>query len=167
MFDSSKKKIRGQRRKLNRLIKRIDDFTIDYPYPYHYDHFHVPCAENFISNPRIGEFVKKAFCQSWIEKTQLFIQQKPNDAEFCKIVCVLETKNLWSSQIIIFYDELYYNSFWNRNDEYQKWIPIENRSFKIEKELKTDMIELGFKEIIVEDDYNYTTELWFYGEILI
>lgn len=165
MYNNFKKKIRGQRRKTNQLIKRIDCFTIDYPYPYHYYHFHVPCANNFINSPKVGKYVKKAFCQAWVEKTQLFIQQKPKGAEFYMVVSVLDIKNLWSSQIIIFYDELYYNNFWNRNDEYQKWIPLKNRSFKREKALKTDMKESGFKEIIVDEDTTYITELWFYGEI--
>lgn len=165
MGTACKKKIRGQRRKLNNLIKRINELEMVYPYHYHYDHFHTPCANDFIDSPQVGNFVKKSFCQAWIEKTQFFIQQKPKEAKFCKIVCVLDIKSLWNSQIIIFYDKTYYNNFWSRNDEYQKWILLENRSFKREKALKTDLLELGYKEIIVDGNTNYITELWFYGEL--
>ena len=165
MYDISKKKIRGQRRKLNTLLKRIDNFEMQYPCVYGYDHLHVPCSNDFICSPKVGSFVKKAFCKAWLEKTQIFIQQKPKEAEFCKVVCVLDIRYLWYSQIIIFYDETYYKNFWNRNDEYQKWITIEDRSFKKEKLLNTDMMELGFKEIIVDEGANYMTELWFFGEL--
>lgn len=168
MYDNSKKKLRGKRRKLNVLLQRINDFTMEYPSTHHYDHLHVPCVSDFIGSPKVSNFVKRTFYQAWIEKTELFIQQKPKEAEFCKVVCVLDINYLWSSQIIIFYDETYYKNFWNRNDEYQNWIPLENRSFKREKVLNTDLMELGFKEIIVDEDANYyITELWFYGDLEI
>lgn len=168
MYDISRKKHRGQRRKLDKLVKRINEFSIKNIYNYHYDdydHFHVPCASDFLDGPKVKGYVKTTFCQTWLDKTQEIISQKPIDADFCKVVCVMSPQCLWDSQIIIFYDKQYYKTFWNRNEKYQKWIPLDNNSFKIDKKLITNMIELGFKEIIDDEDGYYTRELWFYGEL--
>ena len=40
-----------------------------------------------------------------------FIEEKPQDLKFCKIVALLSIPNLWSSEIIIFFDKSYYESF--------------------------------------------------------
>ncbi len=42
-----------------------------------------------------------------------------------KVVAVIDELYLWNSQIIIFYDEKYYNDFWDRKDSYQTWTPLE------------------------------------------
>lgn len=167
MYESIRTKQRGQRRKLKQLLNRINQFTTEYLPIDSYDHFHVPCSSDFLDSPNTSGYVKRKFCQSWIDKTQSFINNKPSDKEFCKIVCVVSPKCFWDSQIIIFYDHQYYETFWNRNNEDQSWIKISTKSFKDTYTLETNMDEVGFIEEINEEDYSYIGELWFYGEVNI
>ena len=76
--------------------------------------------------------------------------------------------DLWKSQIIIFYDEEYYNSFWSRTSGEQIWNPIENpeKSFLQERQIELSLKEKGYLEIINDIDYSYRTTLWFYGDVL-
>ncbi len=103
--------------------------------------------------------------QKWLEKTEQIIKHKPKNNDFCKIVAGISTPDFWKSQIIVFYDEEYYNSFFDRQTAYQRWTPIKNRSFIKERNIKCDLIEKGYIEILKDEDYSRKSELWFYGEL--
>lgn len=165
MYDDLRKKQRGQKRKLNQLLKYVNKFTLDGNIDDTYEHFHVPCANSFIDSPKTRGNIKRKFCQLWLDKTQYFIKNKPSNAVFCKVVCSISPNCLWDSQIIIFYDEQYYNSFWNRDSEYQSWTKITNKSYKDSYLLNTNMDEVGYFETINDEDCSYKGELWFYGEV--
>jgi hypothetical protein len=165
MYKSTRKKIRGQKRKLKQLISKINDFNFTYT-GRRIEEFSVPCMSNFLDNPRVSSYVRKEFCKAWLNKTKIVQEKKPDLIGFCKVVCVLDTKSLWNSRIIIFLNEDYYQCFWNRDNDYQKWTPILNRSLQQERLFTTGLREQGYMEIIHDEDLWYKTELWFYGELM-
>ena len=101
----SKKKQRGQTRKLNRLLAHIDEFIPFSELSEAYEYFHVPCSNTFINSTKTRSNIKTAFIHKWIQTTENFIRMKPKQLPFCRIVAVVCEKNLWDSQIIIFYSE--------------------------------------------------------------
>lgn len=161
------KKERGQSRKLNKLLSYVEEIT-----PYNntvkrFEHFHVPPSP-FISSPKTSGKNKTAFCKAWLEKTAKIIEQKPKSLPFCKVVALIDEYDLWASQIIVFYDEEYYNSFWERNTSYQTWIPLQSnkRSFLLERNINTTLNEKGYYQIINDEDTGIGKDiLWFYGDI--
>lgn len=161
-----RKKQRGQHRELKALFANIDKFTPFNNSEEDYKHFHVP-GGMFIEHAKTYSKIKTAFCKKWIETTEKMIVQKPEMLHFCKIVAVISVPHFWSSQIIIFYDESYYKSFWNRDTEYQMWLPITNkkRSFVKERNISTLLCEYGYHEKIQDEDELYEEDLWFYGEL--
>ncbi|MEO1769200.1 DUF3916 domain-containing protein [Candidatus Enterococcus ferrettii] len=159
-----KKKQRGQRRKLEMLLKHIDDFTPFLETDCKYQHFHVP-SSSFIDSQKTREKVKTEFCRAWIGTTERFILQKPDDLPFCKVVAVISVPYYWNSQIIIFYDENYYNGFWDRTGPEQFWIKLDREySFCKDRNIKTFMRESYFQEKIIDDE-TFTDDLWFYEEL--
>lgn len=159
-------KTRGQKRKLKTLLNNIDGFEAFTDINCEFEHFHVPSTP-WIEMPKTSGKVKTEFCKKWIAKTEEFISQKPMELPFCKVVAVLSYPNLWDSQIIIFYDEAYFSSFWDRKGPYQVWTRIEDgRSFIKERGILIELPETGYVEKI--DDYNYRRNslIWFYGEQL-
>lgn len=67
-----------------------------------------------------------------------------------------------------FFGDNYYESFFERNTEYQKWILLsENR--RIEREWGLDipknMKVKGYREEIIDEDDIFIDELWFIGEL--
>lgn len=160
------RKQRGQRRKLKKLLTNIDRFLPFTDVEDEYEHFHVPSTP-WIEFPKTAGRIKTAFCRKWIEKTEEFISQKPSGLSFCKVVSVICYPNLWDSQIIIFYDKKYYNSFWDRKGPYQVWTRIENtKSFTKARGISTTLPETCYKEKISEDDETRISYLWYYGEQL-
>ena len=160
------KKERGQSRKLKTLIDNMHLFVPFENTDVRYDHFHVPSGP-FISSPKTSGKVKTAFCKAWIQKTEEFINQKPLDLTFCKVVAIIDEDDLWESQIVIFYDENYYKSFWARSASEQTWTPIKDpaKSFIKERNIETQLTEIGYLETISEVDFNKKSALWFYGDI--
>ena len=160
------KKQRGQRRKLNTLLINIEQITPFADPSDRYEHFHVP-SDPFISFPKTSRKIKTAFCRAWLQKTAEIIGQKPKDIPFCKVVAVIDEGNLWESQIIIFYDEDYYNTFWERSSVEQTWLPMDSdtRSFSKERNIKTSLKEKGCIEILSDEEKQRKSTLWFYGEI--
>ena len=159
------KKQRGQHRKINNLLFNIEQITPFADTRDRYEHFHVP-SDQFISSPKTSGKTKTTFCRAWLQKTAEIIDQKPKDSPFCKVVAVIDEGDLWESQIIIFYDEDYYNSFWERSSTEQTWLPIDSdtRSFSKERNIKTSLKEKAYIEILSDEDIQRKTVLWFYGE---
>ena len=72
--------------------------------------------------------------------------------------------DVWCSEIIIFYDQEYYEAFFKRDCAYQTWIKIKNDSFLKRKQIQTPLKEAGYQQTIRDEDI-YQNELWFYGDI--
>ena len=160
------KKQRGQKRKIRVLLNNINQI-----YPFQntdceYEHFHVPLSR-FISSSKTSGKIKTAFCKAWLDKTAEIIEHKLNCFPFCKVVAVLDELALGNSQIIIFYDESHYNSFWLRDSNEQTWHPItkQGKSFIQERHIVSALKEKGYYETIIDEDFTSKTTLWFYGDI--
>lgn len=70
------------------------------------------------------------------------------------------------SQIIIFYDEGYYNTFFDRKGSYQTWTKLDdNKSFVKRRGISTGLNETGYHEALNEDGCTAMCEIWFYGEL--
>ena len=160
------KKERGQSRKLKALTENTHLFVPFEDTDIRYEHFHVPSGP-FISSPKTSGKVKTAFCKVWLQKAEEIIKQKPSDLPFCKVVAIIDESDLWESQIVIFYDEKYYGAFWTRNTPEQTWAIIEDptKSFIKERNIKTQLNEMGYLETISGIDFNKKSVLWLYGEI--
>ena len=157
-------KVRGQKRKLNNLLNNIAKIQPSFDYIGKYEHFHVPCGW-WISEPKTSSIVKTEFCKKWLDKTQEIVNSKPQNDKFCKIVADIASPCFWHSQIIIFYDEDYFNNFFNRTDPYQTWTLIENKSFIKPRGIKSKLKENGYIELLDDEDRIYKCEIWFYSEL--
>lgn len=162
----SEKKQRGQKRKIKTLLLGIEQINPYINTTNRYEHFHVPSGP-FISSSKTSGRVKTIFCKAWLSKTAAIIEKKPKDIPFCKVVAVINTTDLWESQIIIFYDEDYYNTFWDRTSNEQTWLPIDSEfvSFVKSRNIKTTLQEKGYIELAMEENVQRKSILWFYGEL--
>ena len=161
----NRKKQRGQYRKLKSMVQSIDSFVPFFNTEKPFEHFHVPSIP-FREHNKTSRKVKTTFCKKWLETTEQFIAQKSTKTDFCKVVAVLSVPNYWSSQIIIFYDESYYNFFWSRKGEGQIWkLEKDKASFCKEHNIITSLPEACYHETLIEDDQVLECDLWFYGDI--
>ncbi len=160
------KKQRGQHRKNIKLLLSIEQITPFADTNRRYEHFHVP-SDQFISSPKTSSRIKTAFCKAWLSKTAEIIEKKPKGIPFCKVVAVIDESDLWESQIIIFYDEDYYCTFWERTSIEQTWKPIDSRhiSFTKRRNIQTALHEKGYIELLTDEEVQRKSILWFYGDL--
>lgn len=163
------KKVRGIKRKCESMIKRINLLTEHFPAEEpDYWYIYLPAARSFIDSPKTPRSVKRLCIQTLINRVQHLIDIKPQLKVQTRVIAAIDLRNLWQSQIIIFFGEQSYKRFFNRNSMYHKWIPIPNRrGFKKEWRLNIPrgLRIQGYKDIIIDVDVNYVGEMWFVGEL--
>lgn len=168
---SYKKKIRGQHRKFDAMQKRLINFTSIFPEPNYqegYWHLHLPTSQAFIDSCKTPASLRRECIQLIIDRVQYLINIKLQINIPIRVVAAINLPSLWDSQIIVFYGDEYYKNFFDRNNEYQKWIPFSiERDIRREWQLKvpSSMNIKGYREEIYDEDYCYIGELWFIGEL--
>lgn len=163
------KKVRGIKHKINKLIKRIEENTIEFPIEYvenEYRNFPLPVSQEFINSNKTPRKVKRQCIQTLINRAKHMSYIKPIEEEKYRVMVAIHLPDLWRSEMIVFKGESYYQKFFNRNNE-QTWIPLpKTRSIEKEWELSvpTDMSIVGYREEITDEDYHYKGEIWFIGD---
>ncbi len=161
----SLKKVRGQRRKLNRLLNNIESIVPYQSTDFSYEHFHVP-GGRWIESAKTSGKNKSTFIKKWLEKTVQIYNSKPKELPFCKVVALVNEPYFWNSQIIIFYDKEYYENFFDRNSGCQIWTPMSNGiSLLRQRNINCTLAEKGYTETIYDEDSAITSNLWFYGDV--
>lgn len=164
-YNCSKRKIRGLRRKYNKLKQRINENTIVFPIcEDRYWHLSMPCSNLILDSRKVKHRYKQQLVKFLIERVEYLEKSKPKN-QFCEVICYINPSNLWNSQIIIFFSKEYYDGFFERNDKYQNWsiIPCEKK-FISDWNISNDKNKFqGYREIIADEDNVYESELWFYG----
>lgn len=121
-------------------------------------------SDPFIESEKATNQNQKKFYEKWLATVERLMEEKPQDIEYCKVVGMISIPDIWCSEIIIFYEQEYYESFFKRNSAYQTWIKIKNNSFLECKQIQTTLKEVGYQQIIRDEDI-YQNELWFYGDV--
>ncbi|MGE6348250.1 DUF3916 domain-containing protein [Bacillus mycoides] len=160
------------KRKTKTLIKRIEDSTKAFPSTFYNDeywHMPLPVLQTFIDSSKTPRKIKRLCIQTLLNQANQLMKMKPNDTNTFRVVVMISTSNLWGSQIIIFKNNNYFYNFFNRDNAFQKWIPLSNTSdfgheWKIS--ISNSVQTLHFQEIINDEDGFYDKgELLFIGEL--
>ncbi|AND41474.1 DUF3916 domain-containing protein [Cytobacillus oceanisediminis] len=165
------KKIRGLKRKTKNMVNRIVQETIEFPSDFYngYWHLHLPVAQDFISSSKTPFEVKKICIETLISRAEHLIKIKPITSEKTRVVVAIDFQRLWDSQIIVFSGNSYFEGFFERNDQYQKWISItKDRNFESEWRIQIPeyLYVKGFNEVITEEEGEvHSGEIWFIGEL--
>ncbi len=105
--------------------------------------------------------------QTLIDRAFHLTSIAPTDLE-TRVVVAICLPELWGSQIIVFFGSDYYDSFFNRDSEDQKWTPLPvNRSFTREWNLRVPdgFSQRGYKEELRDTDFTFDGEIWFIGQL--
>ncbi|MDE6015524.1 MAG: DUF3916 domain-containing protein [Acetatifactor sp.] len=101
-------------------------------------------------------------------KVCIFIIIRPIRAEYQrlnKFLLYIKAEEFYK-QIIIFYDESYFQSFWDRTGPEQFWTPVrQGNSFCGSRNIATSLSEICYHEKIVSEQEVFEEDLWFYGDV--
>lgn len=120
-----KSKVRGQKRKFRDLEQRLKELGQFFPEDNYvhdkYYHYHFPCNQGLLDSLQSTNKIRRNSLQLLINSAADLIKARPEEKKNYKIVCALTFPYVWDSQVIIFYDENYYNDFLNIKGNCQKW----------------------------------------------
>ncbi len=165
-----KRKPRGLKRKCRNMIARIEAETREFPRPYSnsgYWHLPLPVAMDFIDSTATPRSVRRLCVQTLLESAFHLTTLAPQN-EFSRVVVAVSLPDLWASQIIVFFDESYFDSFFVRNSPEQKWLALsQKRSLSKERSLllPDGFEEKGFRQEVADEDEVFSNELWFFGQL--
>lgn len=165
------KKVRGIKRKSQKMIERIEENTLEFPTDFYngYWHLPLPVAHSFINSNKTPKRIKRLCIQTLLDRVERLLSLKPNEKEQYRVAAAVNLADLWGSQIIVFKGDAHFKDFFDRNDEYQKWLPLsDDRNIQTEWGLSVpNYLQIsGFKEVITDEDgYHYEGEMWFIGEL--
>jgi hypothetical protein len=165
-------KVRGLKRKTKSMVDNIHKLTTSFPEQDEFDegywHMHLPVAKTFIDSNKTPFSVRRLCIITLIEAGMKLSKMKKVHNKQNRVIIAIDLPNLSDSQIIIFFSEEYYNNFFNRDDDYQKWIPLKSAkrfqnlwNIKIPESYQIK----GYTEEINEENLLFTNELWFIGEL--
>lgn len=166
----SNKKVRGLKRKLKTMVKRIEQETINFPSDFYngYWHLHLPVGQSFISSNKTPIGIKRLCIQTLLNRAEHLVNIKSETLERTRVVVAVDLPSLWNSQIIVFSGETHFKGFFHRNDDSQRWITLpKGRSIVREWKLTVpkNLKVIGFREEITDEDFHYVGEIWFIGEL--
>jgi hypothetical protein len=171
-FNSSyKKKVRGIKRKTKSMLSCIQEATRVFPEEdteNGYWHLHLPVSQIFIDSDKTPFRVRKVCAQELIARTIHLMNIKPKTNYKIRVMALVSLPQLWDSQIIVFFGDVHYNGFFNRDDEYQTWKNLPEKRNIIKEwglEVNENIRSIGFEETINDDGTIYKNELWFFGEL--
>jgi hypothetical protein len=153
------------------MINRLVQETINFPSDFYngYWHLHLPVAQDFISSSKTPFGIRKICIETLLSRAEHLIKIKPITIEKTRVVVAIDIPGLWNSQIIVFSGNSYFESFFERNDQFQKWLPI-IKDRNLESEWRVHIPEnlyiKGFNEKIIDEEGEvYSGEIWFIGEL--
>ena len=164
------KKPRGLHRKCRNMMRSLTQQTAVFPQPHHNNdfwHLHLPVAQNFIDAAATPSGVRRLCAQTLIDRAFYLASLAPTELE-TRVAVAICLPELWNSQIIVFFGAEYYDSFFKRDSEAQKWTTLEgNRSLAREWGLRVpdDFSERGYKEELRDGDFTLDGEIWFIGQL--
>jgi hypothetical protein len=164
-------RVRGIRRKRRGALERIAALVKDFPAEdtpgCGYWHAHLPLSRDFIDSPRTPRGVRRATMQALLDAADhLRLTRKTIGGT--RVVAAIDLPFLFDSQLIVFFGESHWTGFFDRRSDDQTWTKLPpSRSLAREWSLivPRGMVEQGYREVIRDEDYEHTGEVWFVGEL--
>lgn len=166
------KKIRGKKRKVIQLCRRIANRTKEFPLSSlcsrGYFDYKLPAYQGFIDCTYQATDIRKQVCQALVDATTQLIHTKPHHLQHTKVVLLLTLPDLFYASINVFFDQDYYKSFFQRDTQYQTWSLINfegSQASQYDLIIPTNTHSKVIQETIIDEDCSYTSEIFLIGEV--
>jgi hypothetical protein len=161
------------RRRLNNLKKWANSCLGFYPDENYKTYWNckLPITDSIVCKNPSKEVVQECL-QALVNAVSNLIKTKKqlNPSAQSKILCLI-SDDLYQSEITIFFDKAYYTHFFNRTSVEFSWTPINDQKRSLLNEFNLiipddiDLLQQGYVECIVDEEFEYKGELWAIGEL--
>ncbi len=164
-------KQRGLRRKCKEMERRIAELTEAFPQPHDnrsYWHLHLPVYQDFIDSANTPFGVRRLCVQALVNHAHKLAAIAPPGQLPTRVVAASSLPELWASQIIVFFGAEYFDTFFDRDTDDQRWTRLpQKRSLVREWSINTpkEFSEVGYLEEVNDEDCEFVAEQWFIGQL--
>ncbi len=162
-FNRPKEKLRGISRRLNALDKWADSFQNYFPSEYSgekYWNWKIPILDRMVDRPTTTKELQQ-YCANALLKAASYIEtSKPKELESAIVTVLLTYPDMFDSEICVFFNTDYFDSFYEREGEEQNVKRISNGSLA---ETISLSIPKGFEEV----GYQHTLREEWEGEVSV
>jgi hypothetical protein len=161
-------KLRGVKRRLRAVDRWAESYQGFFPVTEEgekYWHCKLPVLDRLVAPPTTNQTIQAHCVKALLRATKYISLAKPQDCK-CAIVCALITyPNMFGSEVCVFFDRTYYESFFSRNNEWQSLEEVFDKSLlqRLDATLPDGFYETGFilsSKDEWEDEVVYYQEQW-------
>lgn len=167
LYFTMRAKQRGLRRKIDAMARRIFQLSVvrpDIAKRLDYLDIHIPVVRALVGSKSTPARVRRLFMQMVIDRTSHFISLAQGRGPSERVVAAITLPDLWNAQIIVFFNEKYFESFIN-NSERTKLDAKRSLWREWNLRLPSAFSEKGFLEEINEPDFRFRGEVWLFGQL--
>lgn len=135
-----KEKVRGVKRRLRNLDKWADSFEGYFPSEHaseRYWNWKLPVLDRLVGPPATSSEIQAHCAQAILRAATHLLEARPKEYSHAVVSALITHPQMFGSEICIFFDEDYFESFYNRNNEWQTLTPINDKD--IAKTLSFDV----------------------------
>ena len=165
------KKIRGKGRKLRKFYNFPETFKTFFPkrdFKRGYWKYLIPIDQGLIDEKQIKKKYRKKIAKTILKALQILMDNRTKSSGFLKIIAIINSSDLFYSELTVFFSGECYKNFWKRNSEYQKWKTLPKKKSLLKEWSITgfeNLEEKGFLEKIKDENFSQENELWVYGDL--
>lgn len=130
-----------------------------------YINWKVPVSRQIIYDNDKDELFRRRFVTSIIETLKITKKYCDKNNIDCIVTAIINDPELFSSEICLFFDKDYWNSFNDKSQTYHKWQKLSNeRDILSELSIIDNMLNaIGYEYKILDEDFIEEGELWIIG----
>ena len=144
-----KAKVRGVERRMRALDKWADSFDGYFPSEYsqeRYWNWKLPVLDRLVEPPTTSDEIQSRCAQAILRAAKNLLEARPKEYDQAVVSALITYPDMFSSEICIFFDREYFDSFFDRNSEWQSLSPIPDRKLSklLSLEVPSPFIQSGY-----------------------
>lgn len=151
-----KEKVRGIKRRLRSLDKWVNSFEGYFPSECaneKYWNLKLPVLDRLVGPPTTTNEIQAHCAQAILKAAKYLLDARPVECSSAVVTVLIAYPQMFGSEICIFFNKEYYDSFYNRNSEWQSLTLIQGK--QLSKELKFEVphkfVEIGYTHKIKDE----------------
>ena len=165
-------KVRNPGRRLRALRHWAESFAGRFPVKHagqRYMNWKIPVLDRLVRPPTTTPAIQAQCAQCLIDAAAHIVRAKPVGLADTRVVAVIDLPDMFGSEVCVFFDERYFQTFTDRTSDYQRWTPLPNARNLIEEmalRLPDGFAVTGFAEVIRDEETGEASEgeVWLVGE---
>jgi len=170
-FNRPKEKLRGIKRRLKAFDKWADSFKGYFPFEHANEKFwncKISILDRLVNPPTTNKALQAHCARAMLRAAEFLDAEKSKHLQEAQVTVLLTYPNMFDSELCIFFDEVYFEQFFIRNNAVLTLTPLVDKSLvkQLNIDLPKSFNETGFQCIINDEwdgeSYQTVEEWWSY-----